>query len=85
MPGGDLASFISEARSAQEGLAWVWRLRCALDIAEAAEYLHELGYVHRDLKSLNVLLDESGERCKVADFGTSRPLVCHFLIDPVPF
>lgn len=34
-------------------------------------YLHENKFMHRDLKSLNVLLDSRG-RARIADFGLSR-------------
>ena len=34
-------------------------------------YLHAKGFIHRDLKSKNVLVDRSFG-CKIADFGMSR-------------
>jgi serine/threonine protein kinase len=43
----------------------------ALGIAEGMEYLHSKRLIHRDLKSLNVLLDEN-HHPKIADFGLSR-------------
>jgi len=47
--------------------------RCvlALDIAKAMAFLHNHNppIVHRDLKSLNILLDEKGEHAKVGDVG----------------
>jgi len=46
----------------------------ALDAAEGMKYLHsrEPPIVHRDLKSLNLLVS-SDYRVKVADFGLSKP------------
>ena len=43
-------------------------VRLGRDVAEALEYLHGLGVVHRDVKASNVLLDEAG-RAHLADFG----------------
>ena len=47
------------------------RLRMARDIAKAFEFLHKSGIVHRDLKSLNILLDDANQ-VKVCDFGLAR-------------
>ena len=47
------------------------RRRWLSDIAIGMAYLYSKGVEHRDLKSLNVLLD-SGRRCKVTDFGLSK-------------
>lgn len=52
-------------------LSWTRRLTIALDVARGVEYLHNLAhrsFIHRDLKSANILLDDSF-RAKVADFG----------------
>ncbi|PKA66809.1 putative receptor protein kinase TMK1 [Apostasia shenzhenica] len=53
-------------------LPWPRRLDIALDVARAMEYLHTLaqdkGFIHRDLKSSNILLDDEF-RAKVSDFG----------------
>ena len=41
-----------------------------LEVAEALEYAHEHGVVHRDLKPGNILFDSAG-RVKLADFGVA--------------
>ena len=45
-------------------------MRIALDIARGLAYLHAENIVHRDIKSMNVLLTE-GKAC-LADFGLAR-------------
>ncbi|ONK70016.1 uncharacterized protein A4U43_C05F29350 [Asparagus officinalis] len=52
-------------------LSWNARAQIALDAARGIEYIHDhtkAQYVHRDIKTSNILLDE-GLRAKVADFG----------------
>lgn len=53
-------------------LDWKVRLSMAIDMAKGLYYLHHQSppILHRDLKSLNILVDENF-RCKVADFGLS--------------
>ena len=48
------------------------RRRWLLDVALGMSYLYSKGVEHRDLKTLNVLLDGSRRRCKVSDFGLSK-------------
>ncbi|KAK4533647.1 hypothetical protein CCYA_CCYA18G4529 [Cyanidiococcus yangmingshanensis] len=50
----------------------VQRLNWALQLAVGLESLHELGIVHRDIKTANVLLD--GDRVALADFELSETL-----------
>ncbi|OHT13310.1 TKL family protein kinase [Tritrichomonas foetus] len=45
----------------------------ALGIAYAMQYIHSMNYLHRDLKSLNILLD-ADDYPKVCDFGMSRTM-----------
>jgi len=46
-------------------------IKFAMDAAQGMNYLHSVQILHRDLKSLNLLVDEHWN-VKVADFGTSR-------------
>ena len=66
MPGGDLFHLL---KSSQE-LTWTMRYRISLDMTIGLHHLHQRGILHRDLKSLNVLLDINF-RAKLADFGLS--------------
>lgn len=54
-------------------LSWNERKRLSLEIARGMNYLHcfPTPIIHRDLKSLNILIDEAF-RAKIADFGWTR-------------
>lgn len=59
-------------------LTWPQRVKIALDIAKGCTYLHTAKLIHRDLKSLNILLAELVVKkedvplAKITDFGLSR-------------
>ncbi|KAL4184895.1 hypothetical protein AMTRI_Chr10g3320 [Amborella trichopoda] len=58
----------------REPLPWSARLQIALDSARGLEYIHEHTvpvYIHRDIKSANILIDKNF-RGKVADFGLTK-------------
>ncbi|CAO2202720.1 unnamed protein product [Urochloa humidicola] len=57
-----------------EPLSWAARVQIALDSARGLEYIHEHTvpvYIHRDIKSANILIDKN-YRAKVADFGLTK-------------
>ncbi|CAA7396849.1 unnamed protein product [Spirodela intermedia] len=72
MPQGALSRHLFEGKKlGLEPLSWKRRLNVALDVARGMEYLHSLAhqsFIHRDLKSSNILLDDDF-RAKVSDFG----------------
>lgn len=72
MPQGALSKHLFHWKSSKlEPLSWKRRLNIALDVARGMEYLHGLAhqsFIHRDLKSSNILLGDDF-RAKVSDFG----------------
>ncbi|CAO2827112.1 unnamed protein product [Amaranthus hypochondriacus] len=60
--------------SGRDPLPWSTRVQIALDSARGLEYIHEHTvpvYIHRDIKSANILIDKNF-RAKVADFGLTK-------------
>lgn len=68
---GSLADYL---QSNSPVLSWWQRLEIALDVANGLGYLHNYAvpaYVHKDIKSSNVLLD-GNFRAKIANFGLAK-------------
>ncbi|XP_065843073.1 rho-associated protein kinase 2-like isoform X2 [Oscarella lobularis] len=64
MPGGDLVNLMS-----QYDVPHKWAQFYTAEVVLALDAIHTLGYVHRDVKPDNMLLDAKGH-LKLADFGT---------------
>ena len=60
----------ADSRSMLPGKA---RVKIAIDAAAGLEYLHSEGFVHRDIKPGNILLDDEG-LAHLADFGLVRKM-----------
>ncbi|XP_038989390.1 chitin elicitor receptor kinase 1 isoform X2 [Phoenix dactylifera] len=70
--------------SGRNPLPWSARVQIALDSARGLEYIHEHTvpqYIHRDIKSANILIDKNF-RGKVADFGLTKLSEFGILPDP---
>src|SRR3954453_5924789 len=68
--GGNLASML--ARAPRPPIDDTRRI--VREIADALEYAHQRGVVHRDIKPDNVLLDGDTGRVMVTDFGIARAI-----------
>lgn len=68
MPNGALNSLL---RDPKRKVSPLFKTMCAYDIARGMAYLHSRKIVHRDLKSLNILLDAKFH-VKICDFGFAR-------------
>ena len=67
MPKGSLYHLLHN----KQPLPWPIRFQIALDAAWGLKDLHGYSILHRDLKSLNILLDDR-LRAKLADFGLAK-------------
>ncbi|KAJ0095617.1 hypothetical protein Patl1_15116 [Pistacia atlantica] len=71
IPNGTVADHLHGDRAKPDSLPWPIRMNIAIETASALAYLHASDIIHRDVKTNNLLLDNSFS-VKVADFGLSR-------------
>merc|ERR1719367_266390 len=64
LPGGDMMTLLMKKDTLSEDCTQLYIGETAL----AIEYIHKLGFIHRDIKPDNLLLDSSGH-IKLTDFG----------------
>lgn len=71
---GSLSDWLHGPKDPQSTLSWKQRTQVAYNVADAVNYLHNYAnppYIHKNLKSSNILLDRSF-RAKVSNFGLAR-------------
>ncbi|TRY71029.1 hypothetical protein TCAL_10107 [Tigriopus californicus] len=64
LPGGDMMTLLMKKDTLPEEVTQFYVAETAL----AIDYIHKLGFIHRDIKPDNLLLDASGH-IKLSDFG----------------
>ncbi|XP_021723272.1 probable LRR receptor-like serine/threonine-protein kinase IRK [Chenopodium quinoa] len=72
VPGGSLFKHLHEDPS-RTSLSWHQRFNIVVGLAKGLDHLHKMNIVHYNLKSSNILIDNSDE-AKVGDFGLARLL-----------
>jgi len=70
MSGGSLHELLFKK---QCKLEFPEQARMSGEVCQGLSYLHNLGVVHRDLKTMNIVLDDLW-RCKICDFGLTLML-----------
>lgn len=66
LPGGDLMTMLIRWQVFTEDITRFYMAECVL----AIEAIHKLGFIHRDIKPDNILIDSKGH-VKLSDFGLS--------------
>ncbi|CAN1246592.1 Serine/threonine-protein kinase STY13 [Linum grandiflorum] len=67
--GGSVRQFLTRRQNRAVPLKLA--VKQALDVARGMAYVHQLGFIHRDLKSDNLLI-AADRSIKIADFGVAR-------------
>ncbi len=73
IPGRDLEKVLQQRKSAGEQLPVSEILRIGRSVADALDYAHQNGVIHRDVKPANVILADDG-RVVLTDFGLAMDL-----------
>lgn len=72
---GDLARHLAPEHAAGRATCPAQALDWTAQVNQALAKVHAAGFRYLDLKPANLLLDRAGGALKLADFGTSRPLL----------
>lgn len=67
---GDLYKVLHTEKE-KNPLSLLQRMRMARHTALGVNYMHDLGLMHRDIKSMNILVTNDYE-CKLTDFGCTK-------------
>ncbi len=73
VPGGSIRALLDRFQAFQENLVKIYTRQ----IIEGLRYLHDNGFIHRDLKCANLLVDTNGT-VKLSDFGASKRIIENF-------
>lgn len=81
MPGGDLVTLTMNYDIPEK-----WACFYTAEVVLALDVIHSMGFIHRDVKPDNMLLDQHGH-LKLADFGTCMRMdsVCYIYDHVVVF